>query len=125
MYESSWLEMGGMCLQDHQAQGVGRDGTACMQKAEVTDFHEAIGQDMLEEPADKLDNVEGGGSWACTARFTIGEGDGAVFEAHDASVGDGDPEDIGGEVFEGRVALCIGLRVDVPGDGPDLWIDVL
>ncbi len=114
-----------MGLQDQRAEGVGRDGTAGMQKAKVTDFHEAIGQDMLEEPADKLHDVEVGGSWARTARFTVGEGDGAVCEAHDASVGDGDPKDIGGEVCEGRVALCMGLRVDVPGDVPDLWVDVL
>jgi len=125
VYDPRWLARGGMCLQDHRAEGVGSDGTAGMQKAEVTDFHEAIGQDMVEEPADTLDDVEGGGSWACTARLTRGEGDGAVCEAHDASGGDGDPEDRGGEVCEGRVALCIGLRVDVPGDVPALWVDVL
>jgi hypothetical protein len=96
-----------------------------MQKAAVPDFHEAIGQDMGEEPVEKLDNVAGEGSWACTARLTIGDGDGAVVEAHDAAVGDGAPEDLGGEGGEGRVALGIGLSVDVPGDGPDLWIDVL
>ena len=43
---------------------MGRDGTAGMEKAEVSDFHEAMGQDMLEEPADKLDDVKGGGAWA-------------------------------------------------------------
>jgi hypothetical protein len=31
-----------------------------MQKAEVTDFHEAVREDMLEEPADKLHGVEVG-----------------------------------------------------------------
>ena len=125
MYNPSRLKTDGLCLQDHPAEGVSRDGTACMQKAKVTNFHEAIGQDMLEEPADKLHDVEVGGAWACTARFTIGEGDGAVVELDDATVGDGDPEDIGGEVLEGRVAVWIGLTVDVPGGVPDRWVDVL
>ena len=49
---------------NHLPDGVGIDGTACVQKAEVSDFHEAIGQNMLEEPADKLNGVERGGSWA-------------------------------------------------------------
>jgi hypothetical protein len=67
-----------------------------MEKSEVADFHEAVREDVLEEPADKLYGVECGGAWACTAGFTVGEGDGVVCEAHDASVGDGDPEDVGG-----------------------------
>ena len=99
-------------------------GTACMQKAAVTDFHEAIREDMLQEPADKLHGVEVGGSWACTFRFTIGESDGAVLKREEAAIGDSDPEDIGGEVCEGGVAVVIGLTMDVPGDGPDLWGDV-
>jgi hypothetical protein len=35
-----------------------------MEKAAMTDFHDAIGEDMLEEPAEKLHGVEVGGSWA-------------------------------------------------------------
>ena len=96
-----------------------------MQKAEVADLHKAIGQDMLEEPAEKLHGVAVGGSGACTARLTIGEGDGTVLERDDAAVGDGDPEDIGGEIREGGVSVWIGLTVDVPGDVPDLWVDAL
>ena len=57
--------------------------------------------------------------------MTGGEGDSAVFEAHETSIGDGDPEDIRGEVLEGRVAIVACLRVNVPGDVPDLWVDVL
>ena len=91
----------------------------------MPDFHKAIGQDMLEESAEKLDGVEMGRPWAGTANFTVGESNRAVLEAHDAAVGDGDPEDIGGEVGEGGVAVVVGLTVDVPGDGPDLRIDLL
>ena len=109
------LEIDGVCLQDHQAEeGVGRHGTARMEKAEMPDFHEAIGQDVLEEPAEKFHDVELSGAWARTARFTGGESDGAVCARNDAAVGDGDLEDVWSEVFEGRVAVRVGLAVDVP-----------
>ena len=85
----------------------------------MTDFHKAIGPDMLKEPPEKLHDVEVGGAWACTAHFPVGEGDGTVLETHDAAVGDRDLEDIGGQVGEGGMAVVIGLRVDVPRDGPD------
>ena len=91
----------------------------------MPDFHTAIGQDMLEESADTLDGVEMGRTEAGTAHCTGGESHRAVREAHDAAVGDGDPEDRRGEGGEGRVAVVIGLTLDVPGDGPDLWGDVL
>jgi hypothetical protein len=51
-----------------------------MKKAEMPDFHEAIGQDVLEEAAEKFDGVEVGGAWARTARFAVGERNGAVLE---------------------------------------------
>src|SRR5881409_1708882 len=80
---------------------------------------------MLEEPAEKLHGVEVGGAWACPSGLTIGESDGAVLERDDAAIGDSDPEDRGGEVCEGGVSVVLGLTVDVPGDGPDLGVDVL
>jgi len=88
----------------------------------MTDVPEAIGQDVLEEPAEKLQDVEVGGAWACTARFPGGEGDGAVCEAHDTAMGDGDAEDRRGQGCAGRVALWIGLTLDMPRDGPSLWV---
>jgi hypothetical protein len=33
-----------------------------MEKAEMPDFHETLGQDVLEEPTDKLKGVEGDGA---------------------------------------------------------------
>jgi hypothetical protein len=118
------LASDGVCLHDHPAEGVCRDGTAGVEQAEMTDFHEAIGQDVLEESADTLAGVEMSRAWTCTAGFTGGEGDGAVCEAHDTSVGDSDPEDIRSEGGAGRVSVVIGLPVDIPGDGPALRIDV-
>ena len=120
-----WLASDGMGLQDHPAEGVGRDGTACMEQAEVADFHAAVREHVLEEPAEKLHDVKGGGAWACTCRCTVGEGDHAVLEADKALGGESDPEARGGEGGAGGVSGVLGLTLDVPGDGPDLWGDVL
>jgi hypothetical protein len=49
-------------LPDQPADGREREGTAGMEQAEVADFHEAVRQDMLEEPAEKLDDVEVSGA---------------------------------------------------------------
>jgi hypothetical protein len=121
----SWLARGGADLREHAAQGVGGDRTAGMEQADVTAFHEARRVHVVEDPAEKCDGVEGGGAGACTARWTGGQGDGAVCESDQTSVGDGDPEARGGEGGEGRMASGTGLRGDMPGDLPALWGDVL
>jgi hypothetical protein len=79
---------------------------------------------MLEEPAEKLQGVEGGGAGVRTAHFPGGDGDRTVREADEALVGDGDPAHIGGEGGEGGVSVVIGLPMDVPGDGSALWVEV-
>jgi hypothetical protein len=66
--ELSWLKRGGADLQDHTAQGVGRDGAAGMSKAAVTDFPEAFREHVLAEPAEQRHSVERGRSWASTSR---------------------------------------------------------
>lgn len=111
----------GLSLYNQRAERRERASTAGLEKADVAHVLQASGHDGLEESADKLDDVELGGAEACTAHFTIGDGDGAVFEAHDPAVGDSDPEDRGGEGGAGGVAMMIRLPVDVPGAGPDLW----
>ena len=96
-----------------------------MKKTEMPDFHKAIGQDVLEKPAEKLHDVKVHGAGACTANFTVGKRDRAVLEADDTLVRDGDSEDIGGEVGAGGVTVGLRLTVDIPGDGPDLGGEVL
>ena len=122
---SGRLVLAGVSLPHHEADRRERDGTAGMEQAEVPDFHKAFGQDVLEEPAEKLHDVELGRAEAGTAHFPGGEGDGTVHEAHDAAVGDGNFEDVGSEGGEGGGAVGLCLTVDIPGDSPDLGIDVL
>jgi hypothetical protein len=124
-YAPPGFALHGLSLHDQEADGREREGTAGREKTEMPDFHEAIGQDMLEEPPDKLQCVEAEEAWAGTAHFAVGESDGAVREADETWVGDSDSEDIGGKVGEGGVTVVIGLTMDIPRESPDLGIDVL
>ena len=119
------LASAGVGRHDPQAERVGRYGTAGMLQAAVPAFDAAIGEHMLEEPTDTLQSVEVGDSRACTARCTRGESDRAVRARDDATLGESDPEDRGGEGGESSVSVVIGLTVDVPGDGPHLGSAVL
>ena len=114
------LVLAGVSLLHHQADGRERDGPAGLEQAAMPDFRKAIGQDRLEEPAEKRHDVELGGAEAGPAHLPGGEGNRAVLQAHETVVGDGNLEDRGGEGGAGRVAVVMGLRVDIPGDGPDL-----
>src|SRR5262249_35050766 len=67
--------LAGGALHDQQANSRERDGTAGMEQAEVADFHEALGQDVLEEPAEELQAIELGGAETGTAHFPVGERD--------------------------------------------------
>src|SRR5262249_11835249 len=102
-----------------------RDGTAGMKKTAMPDFHATIGQDVLEEPAEKLHDVKVHGAETCTAHFPVGERNRAVRQRDDAAGGEGDVEDIRSKGGEGGVTVGLRLTVDVPGDGPDLGGDVL
>ena len=119
------LERAVVSLEEHPPHGVRRDGTACMPHAEVTDLLEALGEDMLKEAADTRAGIELGGARSCTAGFTVGEGDGTLLEGDDAAVGDGDFTHRGGKVLASGGAGRVGLAMDMPGDGPDLWVDLL
>jgi len=112
-------------VHDHLPEDIGMHGSAGVQKAAVADLHAALGADMLEESAEKFHGVEGGGAGARTAHFPGGEGDRTVLEADDTLGGDGAPEDRGGEGGEGGMSVVMGLTMDIPGDGPALWVDVL
>ena len=91
----------------------------------MADFQKAIGQDVLEEPAEQLQDVEVGGAWAYTANFPRGKSARAILEADKTLVGESALEDRGGERGAGGAAMVLCLTVDVPGDGPDLGSEVL
>ena len=57
--------------------------------------------------------------------FAIANEHGAILDVDDARVGDGDFEDVGGEVFEASFAGGHRLRIDVPVDLPDFGRDLI
>ena len=71
------------------------------QKAEVTDTHEAFGQDMEEEAADEFLSMEGQGLFSVLVfAIPISEGDLAVFEFEDAVIGERHTVSVAAEVIE-------------------------
>ncbi len=118
------LEDGTGLHDDQLSDGVRFDATVGVHKAEVAHLHEARRQDMLEESAHKLKDIKAGGARTGTSWLSGGEGDDAVLQADDAPVRDGDFEDVGREVFEGSGAIGSRLAVHVPGDVPDVGIDM-
>ena len=69
---------------------------------------------MLEEAPDELHDVEGHNAEPVAVRFSVVEEHGAIFHFDDAIIGDGDPEDIGRQVFYGGLTSAHCLTVDVP-----------
>ena len=118
-------ESGAAVLVDEVTDRIEGDGTVSGEEAVVSDFHKPFGQDMLEKATDELQGIERSGSVEVGSVLSVFEGDGTVFHFEDAVIGDGDFEDVGGEVFEGGVAFTDGLGVDVPVQGPHLGIDLL
>ena len=76
------------------SDGVGCEATGGVHKAEVSHLHEARRQDMLEEAAHKLQDVEADGAWTGPPWFAVGEGDAAILQVNDTPVGDGDFADL-------------------------------
>jgi len=63
--------------------------------AVMSDLHESLWQDMLEEPSNELHDVEGGDVVVVCAVSSIFEGDGTVFDLEDAAIRDRDLEYVG------------------------------
>jgi hypothetical protein len=77
------------------------------EKAVVSNAHEAPGQDVEQEPAKKLDPVEGHGSLSALAGIVlVAERDLGVLERDQALIGDGDPVGVPGEVVEDLVGTA-------------------
>ena len=89
---------------------------AISEKAEVTDTHEAIGQDVEQEAADKFLGIEGEGLLPIPVfAISIAQGDQAVLRVEDAVVGERDAVSVAAEVIKHGLWRTERLfRVDVP-----------
>jgi len=90
-----------------------------MPEAEVADFMQAFRQDVLEEAAHELLAGDTAHPPAVGFAMLVADGDRLIVEGDDAGVGDGDAEDIAGEIIEhGLFALAPGRAMDDPRLGP-------
>lgn len=96
-----------------------------MEKAVIAYLHEAAGKDMLQEAVHKLHHIEGCGAHPARSLFTVLEKDTAFFDLDDSGVGDGDPEDVRGQVLDAVLLSGYGLGVDVPVLLPDVLRDLI
>jgi hypothetical protein len=93
-------------------------------QAEVSDLHEAMGDDMVQGSGGSTRRHRVGSyTRSCPAGCTSGAGHGAVREGDEAALGDGDPDNRGGEVCAGCGPVRVGLPRDLPVGMPDLGID--
>src|SRR5215813_3938534 len=95
------------------------------EQAVVTDFDEALGQDVLKEAADKLLGGNGRESGLSSGRILVGKSDLAILEGEDAAIADGAAKDVRSEVFEGGLAGAYRRRVNDPIFAPDLRVKEL
>ena len=80
---------------------------------------------MLQEAANELDNIESQDSGTPAVRLAITNEHGTISNTDDARVGDGDFENVGGEILESGLAGAHRLAVDVPGNLPKFGWDLI
>src|ERR1700691_1577884 len=90
-----------------------------MPEAEVADLMQTLRQDVLEEAAHELLAGDTAHPPAVGFAMLVADGDRLIVEGDDAGIGDGDAEDIAGEIIEhGLLALAPGRAMDDPGLRP-------
>lgn len=119
----SLSDSGTAVLVDEGTNRVDGNGRGGREETVVSDFHESVGQDMLEEATEELQDLQRSGAVEVGAVLPILKRDGTVFDLHDAAIGDGDLEDVRRQVFERGVAFTDGLGVHIPVHGPDFGVD--
>ena len=91
-------------------------------QAKVTNADKAIGEDMREETADKLEDMQGHQLFfAIVAVIEILEGDGILANVHNAVIGNGNAEDVTTEILDQFLFVIErGLDIDFPIFGQGL-----
>ena len=90
-------------------------------QAIVAHLVESGGQDVLEEATQELVPGHGFLAMAVGRAVLVAVGDGLVVDGQDAIIGDGDTEDVAGEIIECRLlALAPWCDVNDPRDLPDV-----
>jgi len=78
---------------------------------------------MLEKAPNELEGIDSDPARPVAFFLAVGKSDLPVLGIDDPGVGDGHPEDVRGQIFEGRFAVPHGLGVDVPVDLPSCGVN--
>src|ERR1700753_902708 len=93
-----------------------------MPQAVIADVVEAGRQDVLEKAPDELVGGHGFPSLAVGGAALLAMGHGRVVDSQDAVVGDGDAEDVAGEIVEcGLLSFAPWRNVNYPSALSDMW----
>ena len=105
---------------DEPADGIQGDTPVSIHPAVVTHLLKPSRQDVLEKATDKLVSIDGSLLHLLGLRRGVAEGNRMVIDVDDATITDGDPIDIGCQVFEYGLSVTDGLDIDLPAPLPDL-----
>src|SRR5215472_7173264 len=112
---------GGLREQEKMPQVAERFAARGMSQAVIAELVEAGREDMLEEAPDELVAGHGFPALAVGSAVLVAIGHGLVVDGQDAVVGDGDAEDVAGEIVErGLLSLAPWRDVNDPGDLPGM-----
>lgn len=89
------------------------------EKAVVADLGGALGQDVLKKSVDKLGGGKPDVSDLLGLVVTVAESDDAFVKGLQAAVGNGDAENVAGQIVQHLVAASGVLGVNNPGRFPD------
>ena len=97
-----------------QPEGSQEQALRGAEETEIADLDEAPGEDVLEEAVDELFGGKSAEGDLAGSGRAVAKGDLVVFEFYQAAVADGDPEDVRGEILEGRAAITDRFAVNNP-----------
>ena len=113
------------CQLNERADLLYGDGGCRTHKAVVSNLHKACRQNMLQEPANELHYMKFHCAPSLALRFIVAYPDIETVKFDDATVGDGDFEDVRGQVVDNCSAVSHSLAVDIEVVGPDHRIDCI
>lgn len=113
------------CLGDKQADVIDRERAGGAEEAIVSDFLKAAGEQMIQETAKELDGLQAHATWLTGFFVAEREGHDTVLTTEDAAVGDGDAEDITGQILQRPDAVSYRLAVHDPRLLPEVGGDLV
>jgi hypothetical protein len=84
------------------------------EQAIIADLLKTLGQDVLKEAMDELFDWQGSGFRMAGSRVWVAESDMGLAQLEQPVVAEGDAEDVGGQILQGRLTGVDRLAMDDP-----------